>query len=265
LPACEFFSAFFFRFLQQLQLDIAAHLTADALFQYVRVVVARPRAAEDAVLIEQTINEALGGLRKYIARTAGQSDVQWEAACEADGKAGLLVIVMMSEGEVPSPNGPGPALELVQVLRVIENPMINEGTDGTGLTVEEVATNVLSALHHWTNDGRQSLYPAKTALKEVNLANGIGYDVSFKRLLQITPRTAVARPVLAIADPSMTITCATSGASIYYTTDGSFPSPLSGTLYSGAVDIGSLDAGTVIRAAAFKSPLRGSDCARAEV
>lgn len=251
--------------LQQLQLDIAAFLTAEAGLQYVRVVVARPRAAEDAVMIEQTINEALGGLRKYIARTAGQSDAQWEAACEANGKAGLLIVVMMSEGEVPSPNGPGPALELVQVVRVIENPMINEGTDGTGLTVEEVSTLVLSALHQWTNDGRQALYPAKQAMKEVNLANGVGYDVTFKRLMQLPPRAAVARPVITINDPSMTITCATSGAALYYTTNGAYPSPLNGTLYTGTVDISGLDNGTVIRAAAFLSPLRGSDCARAEV
>lgn len=251
--------------LQQLQLDLAGHLMSDALFQFVRVVVARPRAAEDAVMIEQTINDALGGLRKYIARTAGQTDEQWEAACEASGKAGLLVIVMMSEGEVPQPGGPGPALELLQVIRVIENPMINEGADGTGVTAEEVATNVLGALHQWTNDGRQALYPAKSAMKEVNLANGLGYDVTFKRLLPLAPRTAVARPVITVADPSMTITCATSGAAIYYTTDGSFPSPLNGTLYSGAVDVGELADGTLIRAAAFKSPLRGSDCARIEL
>ena len=251
--------------LQQLQLDIAAFLAADAGLQYVRVVVARPRAAEDAVMIEQTINEALGGLRKYIARTAGQTDAEWEAACEASGKAGLLIIVMMSEGEVPNPGGPGPALELVQVVRVIENPMINEGADGTGLTAEEVAVLVLSALHQWTTDGRQALYPAKQALKEVNLANGLGYDVTFNRLMPLAPRTATARPIITIADPSMTITCATSGAAIYYSVDGSFPSPLTGELYSGPVDISGLDNGAVIRAAAFKSPLRGSDCTRAEV
>jgi hypothetical protein len=250
--------------LQQLQLDIAAHLMADALFQYVRVVVARPRAAEDAVLIEQTINEALGGLRKYIARTAGQTDEQWQAACEASGKAGLLIIVMMSEGEVPT-TGPGPALELVQVVRVIENPMINESADGTGITLEEVTLHVLGELHSWSNDGKQALRASKTAFKEVNLANGVGYDVSFTRLMPLQPRNPVSRPVITITDPQMTITCATSGAAIYFTTDGSFPSALNGTLYSGAVDVGSLAAGTVIRAVATKSPLRGSDCARAEV
>lgn len=253
--------------LQQLQLDIAAYLSVDALFQYVRVVVVRPRVAEDAVMIEQTINDALGGLRKYIARTAGQSDAEWEAACEASGKAGLLIVVMMSEGEVPEPGGPGPALNLVQVVRVIENPMINEGASGTGLTSEEVALNVLTALNQWSPNGGSALYPDRRALREVNLVNGLGYDVTFKRHMPLQPRSKVARPVISIADPSMTITCATSGAAIYYTADGSFPSAFNAaaSLYSGPVDISLLANGTLIRAAAFKSGLGGSDCARAEV
>lgn len=254
--------------LQQLQLDIAAHLMADSLFQYVRVVVARPRAAEDAVMIEQAINEALGGLRKYIARTPGQTDAEWEAACEASGKAGLLIVVMMSGGQVPSPNEPGPKLQLVQVVRVIENPMINEGADGTGLTLEGVKKNVMGALHQWSNDGSQALYSARDAFKEVFLEGGaVGYDVFFNQAMPLQPRTAVDRPVIAIADPSMTITCATAEAAIYYTTDGGSPSPANAaaTLYSGAVDISALANGTLIRAAAFKSPLRGSHCARAEV
>jgi hypothetical protein len=42
---------------------------------------------------------------------------------------------------------------------------------------------------------------------------------------------------------SLELTCATAGAEIYYTTDGTFPTPDNGTLYTGA--IGPADWGTV--------------------
>ncbi len=128
--------------------------------------------------------------------------------------------------------------------------------------------NVLGALHQWTNDGSQALYAARDAFKEVFLEGGaIGYDVSFNQAMPLQPRAAVDRPVISIMDPSMTITCATAEAAIYYTVDGSSPSPANAAaaLYSGAVDISGLSNGTLIRAAAFKAPLRGSHCARAEV
>jgi formylglycine-generating enzyme required for sulfatase activity len=59
---------------------------------------------------------------------------------------------------------------------------------------------------------------------------------------------------------SVTITCATSGASIYYTTDGSAPSSSNGTLYASAI---SVSANTTIKAAAFKSGMNDSAAASA--
>jgi hypothetical protein len=56
--------------------------------------------------------------------------------------------------------------------------------------------------------------------------------------------------------PTITLTCATAGASIRYTTDGSYPSP-SKTLYT--VPIAGLAAGTTVRAAAYKTALNPGD------
>lgn len=70
----------------------------------------------------------------------------------------------------------------------------------------------------------------------------------------------VARPVMSqpagnyAGSVSVTISCATSGASIYYTTDGSAPTGAS-TLYSGAINITST---TVLRAIAIKGGMPDS-------
>jgi hypothetical protein len=55
---------------------------------------------------------------------------------------------------------------------------------------------------------------------------------------------------------SLTLTCATAGASIRYTTDGSYPSPAK-TLY--AAPIAMPAAGTIVRAAAYKTALNPGD------
>jgi hypothetical protein len=59
---------------------------------------------------------------------------------------------------------------------------------------------------------------------------------------------------------TVTITSATEGAAIYYTTDGSTPDEGNGTLYSGPVTIG---VPTTLRAVAFKSGMSGSAVASA--
>src|SRR5205807_2344810 len=59
---------------------------------------------------------------------------------------------------------------------------------------------------------------------------------------------------------SVTITSATSGASIHYTTDGSTPSETAGTLYSGPVTISQT---TTLKAIAFKSGMSDSSVTNA--
>lgn len=236
--------------LQQLQLDIAATLAADELFDGVQVVVARPRSEEDAVLIQSSIDNALAGL------------VEVENA-EADMKAGLCVVVMMSEGEVLHPNEPGPQMSLVQTVRVIENPLVNMGEAGTLITAEQAALNVLTSLHQ-LNFGHSVLLADKKSVKEVNLEGRVAYDVTFRRELGVTPRLSVQRPQISVADPQMTITCGTSGAAIYWTSDGSLPTPTNGALYAAPVDVGELGVVT-IRARAYLTGRRASDCASFEL
>lgn len=230
--------------LQQLQLDIAAMLKADELFAGVQVIVSRPRDAEDATLIQSNIDNALAG---WVTVETGETY-----------KGGLAVIVMMSEGEVPAPNVPGPQLELVQTVRVVENPLVNMGADGTQITAEQGALNVLSTLHHWNPGYGVLTADSRNALKEVNLEGKVAYDVRFRRDAGTTPRTFVQRPQITIGGSLASITCGTSGAAIYYTLDGSAPSPSTGTLVTTTIDVSELT-GSTLRAAAFKTGLRASD------
>lgn len=80
-------------------------------------------------------------------------------------------------------------------------------------------------------------------------------------LTECTPVAAVADPVISPDSQSfsgtqaVTITCATAGASIYYTTNGSTPTS-SSTLYSGSFNVTTT---TTVKAIAIKSGLSDSN------
>ena len=74
---------------------------------------------------------------------------------------------------------------------------------------------------------------------------------------EATP-AAVATPEITITGNSVSISCATSGATIYYTLDGSTPSSSSGTTYSSAFTLSSV---CTIKAIATKSGIQDSEVA----
>lgn len=201
----------------------------------------RPREAGEAVLIQQAIDAALMGM------TEGGTS-----------KAGLSILVQLPDGEVSEREAPGPQLDAVLFIRVTENPLVNEGANGTGLHAEDAALAVLSALHHWHRDGR-ALYADKRAIRDGDTdENGlIEFDVVVRSEIGGDVVSRVAAPSVSVAVGYATLTTSTSGASIYYTTDGSAPLPANAEaqLYSAPFAIPS---GTVLRAAAIKPPLNPS-------
>ena len=72
-----------------------------------------------------------------------------------------------------------------------------------------------------------------------------------------TPASSVASGSYTAAQ-SVTLTCATSGAAIYYTTDGTIPSATNGTLYESAIACAD-PSNTCIKAVATKAAFANSD------
>lgn len=242
--------------LQQLQLDVTSRLTADSRFQYVQVINSRPRSAEDAVMIQGKIDNALAGLSLYLARTAGQTDEQWEAACAASGKSGLCLTVLMPELELPSPGMAGPALvEVVLTVRVTENPMINMGDGGTLITAEDAAVKVLQALHHWSPNGAQCFIGDKKPVRPLEGGMNVLYDVVVRMPLGLGIPASAQPPKITEAATGFTATCATSGAAIWYTLDGTLPTPANGLLYPESADE---QITALVRAVAYASGLASS-------
>ena len=227
--------------LQQLQLDAHARLEGESAFTYVPLYVSRPRSEDDALQIVSDIDAALAGLTTKA------------------GKSGLAVIVLLPIAEVPEPDVPGPQLELILTLRVIELPLVNMGATGTGITAEQCALNILQSLHLW-NRGTQVLTADRKAIMPRAEDGKISYEVKLRQRQGMSMQAKCARPAIANSSGVITLSCGTSGAALWCTTDGSTPaaSNAAATLYTEPFEIAP---GLELRVMATKATLASSDVA----
>lgn len=202
--------------LSQLRQLVADRLSADAYFTDIPV-----------------FTEKKGDLDNEIGRSLGLLD-------NTGGKIGLCVIVMAPTAGVAKPNLPGPHLDTISlVVHVEEAVMLNTGASGTGKAASDCAERVAALLHRWIPDGRLNAVVAERncisaalpAMGEiayaVRLATAAGLSVD----LDTVATPAAASDPAAEAPCTVTLTCATAGAAIFYSLDGSRPSPTAGTLY----------------------------------
>lgn len=197
--------------IERLQLDIAARL--DANFKYVTVYVIRPRSEAEAIMIQTNIEKALSGL------------------IQKHGKAGATFMVGMPAAICPHQDSVGVQLDLLPMVRIIENPVINMGAMGTGMSCEEIMFEAMDLLDGFIDTGRTLVVakrPYEQVLELLKEKNQVAYDLYFQRHQpRAIPCKTIVPKITGAAD-AVSITCATGGAAIYYTTDGSYPSPQNG-------------------------------------
>lgn len=228
--------------LEQLQLDVAGYLAADEYFSDVPVFALRPRENADLTEIQTRIDAAL--------------------ACSTlkNGRGGAAVTVLMPLVDVAAPNVAGPQLVARLTVRVQELPALNMSGDGTGKSAENIALVALSLLHQFSN-GFNTLLAAREALTpSLEFEPRITYDVNFEMRVSRGQIERVSPVTISFAGGQVSLLSNTSGASIYYTLDGSFPGP-DKTLYS--APFAAPASGTLVRTAAYKTGLAGSNVSEA--
>jgi len=226
---------------EQEQADIKTVLDLDALFATVTV------DLEDKGDIESEIDKGLGTLNTKA------------------GKMGAYALVLEPEETPTNPDTPSPELRIQFGVQVFETQLFNNGADGTGKSVFQLTRRIRQLLHR-RSLGRGVLVWKSTSPAPQSDPSRRSRVVTFERLDQEDADVRVGTPLIdpdeGAAGASITLTCATSGAAIYYTTDGSYPCSTNAeaTLYAAPF---AAVAGT-LKAAAEKSGLQPSSVAEAE-
>ena len=166
-------------------------------------------------------------------------DSQLEAALAGtypkNGHCGAAVAVLapVLTGEVKRQSAAGPFVTGRMTFRAFEYPVINRETGGTGKRIYQLATalgQIMDKFHLIMTAG--PLYPAtQFYTPDRSFLPVLAYDVNFEFLFPMARISKVATPTfnpatgIGQAPQTMTISCATPGATIFYTEDGSFPAP----------------------------------------
>lgn len=172
----------------------------------------RPRTEEDATAIKNGINTTL----------AGTSNLS------GGPLAGLAILVPLPSFKITEPNLPSLFGEIVLSVVVLENILINGGQDGTGITCEQAAVEVMKAGHlAMIADNRaltcDGMSPVDVDPQEY-MAD-IACEVVFRARAGMAPSASCSQPLIEVDGSAFTVTCATAGATIYATTDNTYPAP----------------------------------------
>jgi len=223
----------------QLQNDVAHALLCDNWFESVNVV------TRDTLLLEQTRMAD----QTYAAETLVYTTSR-------NGRSGCGVIVEKPEFSLLHENVPGPQADLILTCTVIEDRLQNEDAQfGTLRAADQVAQKILDVLHLWSIQGQGIFRGDRTAIvSDPRFEPLTAYRVRLRMTCNRGQTSRCATPSITNTEGTITLATSTSGADIYYTTDGTFPAPSNpkAIIYSGAFTPNS---GETARAAAVKTDL----------
>lgn len=227
--------------LERLQADITAKLLSESALATVNIL----------------------SLRKLLTSSQVPSSAIWMTARGNKLGTGILVSMPFIDGDRAQPGDNSITIKVP--IRCFELPDLAQGASGPGLTAEEIALTcrrllrgmVCEPLTALTTEGR-SLEPDDMPKEHEGV---LQYVLTVQARLGIAADTRCAVPTISESALTVTLAPVTSGSSIYYTTDDTFPGSgnAAATLYTAPFAVVS---GTVVRFAAYKSGLSGSIAAR---
>jgi hypothetical protein len=182
-------------------------------------------------------------------------------------KCGTVVIVLMPKMIPEARDAAGPRYWVRYAVQVIDYPLYRRQTGiGTGVSAEAICDRVRQILHRFSPGRGQTIY--FDGLEPVPVKEGqVSYVVYFRCLGADSPPTQCATcgisPASGAGPLTVTLTNSTSGASIYYTTDGSYPSAqnATATLYSAPFTAA---AAALVRAVASKASYQDGNAAQVQ-
>lgn len=219
--------------------DIVARLSADSYFQ-----------------------AGIPVLEERLGITENDVQIAISTANQQNGKVGSVVVVLMPRLKGTDPNAPGPRYVVRYPIQVVDWPVVRrQALGGSQCSAEEISDRVRQILHNvlfsrgsTTSGNAQGQFLFFDTLEPVQVKEGqVSYILTFKRMGIDLPPVSVAAvgiaPTSGTGPLTVTLSCSTAGAAIYYTVDGTYPSSIgkTSTLYTAPF---TAPQGSTVRAAA---------------
>jgi hypothetical protein len=225
--------------IESVQPDVCSKLLSEAYFENIAVFRIREKR------LDTEVNRALSGLQGR------------------NGKGGASIEVLMPTLKTALPDTAGPVCILEQKFIVKEQPTVNLGANGTGLTCEQIAVNLAQTFQLFFLGGpMQGFYAAPAFYKYIEPGSDkaiVAIQVILNATFVLTGLQRTVAPAAEAAAQTVTLTDQQSGGGslLYYTTDGSFPGSgnPNATQYTTPFTVSS---GTTVRTAAYNGTLQGS-------
>jgi hypothetical protein len=225
--------------IESVQPDVYNKLLSEAYFANIAVFAIREKR------LDTEVNRALSGLQGR------------------NGKGGATIEVLMPTLKTALPDSAGPVCILEQRFVVKEQPTVNLGANGTGLTCEQIAVNLAQTFQLFFLGGpMQGFYAAPSFYKYIEEGSDkpfVAIQVVLNATFVLTTLQRTLAPGAEAAAQTVALTDEQpgGGSAIYYTTDGSFPGSgnPNAIRYTTPFTVAS---GTTVRTAAYNGTLQGS-------
>jgi hypothetical protein len=208
--------------LESLQHDVKRRLDSSAYFSDIPIFVMRPWVDSEETDVMAQVAEVLDGT----------------TSTPKDGKCGAAVVVQMPTIYQVQEGMPGPYFSAKVYVRVMENPTVNQDVNGTAKSAEAIGLKVLHMLHLWNPgySGPFMTFKWRPMRPDYEFTDGASLKVELLVDLGMKPQLRCLTPAASGTASSITLTAATVDAEvdedeeiiepkIWYTTDGSLPSP----------------------------------------
>jgi len=233
------------RILLQLQEDLTAKLLSEAALAKVNIVSLRK------LLIDSTVDVSMAWLTPRAGKLGTGIVVGMPGFTEELKETGLSDVTV----EVP-------------IFCLEYPPSAQSAASGSRLTAPELAVIARRLLRGWVIEGVGSFFTEGQAIQPdappPDHDDVVCHVLTVKLRLRQVADTRCARPTISEAALAVTLTNVTSGATIYYTKDGTFPGSGNSAALVYAAPF-AVTSGTVVRWAAYKSGVSGSLASQAVI
>jgi len=109
---------------------------------------------------------------------------------EKHAKIGVCIVLLAPLAKCPSPNAPGPCIEPLIVLSVIEDVLVNQGDTGTKKSAIQIVEMLMRLIHRFSSADANAAFISDSVPYKLTASDPLTYAVYFQTKLALKPENS---------------------------------------------------------------------------